>query len=52
MGKIGRHSDQGEAWPPNTPGAQEAVGNSQLLTSTPENNTRVFGEQMHLITTK
>ena len=41
-----RNSDQDKAWPPNTPGAQEAQGHIQQLTPTPENNTRGLGEQM------
>ena len=31
---------------PNTPGAQEAEGDIQQLTPTPENNTQGLGEQM------
>ena len=41
-----RNSDQVKAWPPYTPGAQEAEGDIQQLTPTPENNTQGLGEQM------
>ena len=41
-----RNSDQYKAWPPNTPGAQEADGGIQQLTLTPENYTQGLGEQM------
>ena len=34
-----KNSDQDKAWPPNTPGTQEAEGDNQQLTTTPENNT-------------
>ena len=40
-----RNSDQGKAWPPNTPGAREAENYIQQQTSTPENNTQELGEQ-------
>ena len=33
-----RNSDQGKAWPPNTPGARETDDDIQQLTLTPENN--------------
>ena len=45
--------DQGKAWPPNAPGARKLkmIFSSklkiQILTSTPENNTHILGEQMH-----
>ena len=42
-----RNFDQGKDWPPNKPGAQEAAGDIQQLTPTPENNTQRLGEQMH-----
>ena len=35
-----------KAWPPNTPGPQEAEGDIQQQTPTPENNTQGLGEQM------
>ena len=35
-----RKSDQGNAWPPNTPGAQEAEDDIQQKTTTLENNTQ------------
>ena len=41
-----RNSDQDKAWPPNTPGAEEADGDIQQLTNTQENNTLGFIEQM------
>ena len=34
------------AWSPNTPGAQEAVGDIQQITPKPENDTQGLGEQM------
>ena len=40
-------SDQGEAWPLNTPGAREAEDGIQQQIPTPENNTQGLGEQMH-----
>ena len=40
-------SDQGKAWPPNTPGAWEAEDDIHQQTPTPENNTQVLEEQMH-----
>ena len=39
-----RNSDQDKAWPPNTPGAQEAKGDIQQLTPTTENNTQGLGD--------
>ena len=42
-----RKSDQGKAWPPNTPCAREAEDDIPQQTPTPENNTRGLGEQMH-----
>ena len=42
-----RNFDQGKAWPPNAPSVQEIEGKYQQLTTTPENNTRGLGEQMH-----
>ena len=40
-----RNSDRDTAWLQSTPGAQEAEGDIQQLTPTPENNTQGFGEQ-------
>ena len=42
-----RNSDQGKAWPPNTPGAQEAEDDIQQQTPTPKNNTHGLGDQIH-----
>ena len=42
-----RKSDQGKAWPPNTPGALVAEDDIQQQTPTPENNTQGLGEQMY-----
>ena len=42
-----RKSDQGKAWPLNTPGARESEDDIQQLTPTPENNTQGLGEEMH-----
>ena len=41
-------SDQGKAWPPNTPGAREAEDDIQQQIPTSENNTQGLGEQMHI----
>ena len=41
-----RNSDQGKAWETNTPGAQEAEGDIQKLTPTPEKNTQGLRGQM------
>ena len=38
-----RNSYREKAWPPNAPGAQEAEGDIQQLTPTPENNTQGLG---------
>ena len=46
-----RKSDQGKAWPPNTPGAQEAEDDIQQKTPTPENNTEGLGDKC-LVATK
>ena len=40
-------SDQGKAWPVNTPGAREAEDDILQQTPTPENNTQGLGKQMH-----
>ena len=40
-------SDQGKAWPPNTPGAREAEDDIQQKTPIQENNIQGLGEQMH-----
>ena len=42
-----RKSDQGKAWPPNTPGARAAEDDIKQQTPTPENNTQGLGEQMY-----
>ena len=47
-----RKSDQGKAWPPDTPGALEAEDDIQQQTPTPENNTRGLGENKFIVTTK
>ena len=39
-------TDRDKAWPPNTPCAQDAEGDIQQLSPTPENNTYGLGEQM------
>ena len=41
-----RNTDRDKAWPPTTPGVQEAEGDIQQLTATTENNTHRLGEQM------
>ena len=40
-----RETDQDKAWPPNTPGAQEAEDGILSLTTTPMNITKGLGEQ-------
>ena len=42
-----KKTNQGEAWPPNTPGSREVEDDIQKKTHTPENNTQGLGEQMH-----
>ena len=44
-----RNLGQGNALPPNTPGAREAEGDSQQLITSHVNNTQVLGAQLHNI---
>ena len=41
-----RNSDRDKAWPPNTPGALEAEGDTQQLTPTTEKNAQGLEEQI------
>ena len=41
-----RNFDKGKTWTPNARGAEEAVGDSQQLTPTQENNILGLGEQL------
>ena len=45
-GRVELNSDNGKAWPPNTPGAQEAEDDIQQQTPKLENNTRGLRKQM------
>ena len=46
MTSMTRKSDQGKAWPPNTPFTREAEDDIQQQMTTLENNTQGLGEQM------
>ena len=50
MTLMTRKSDQDKAWPPNTPGTQEAEDDIQQQTPKLENNTQGLGEQMQSAT--
>ena len=42
---MARNSDRDKTWPPNIPGTQDAEGDIQQLTPTPENSIQGLGEK-------